>query len=109
MDPQDSNTASSLPRDPHPLEEAFRGLWERVTRAGELIQQLREERKALALQVEQLREEVRHLQQEVQKRDEHLRQLRADADAASVLLANGERQALAARAKELLSRIDAYL
>lgn len=109
VDPQDSNSESSLSRDPTPLEEVFRGVWERATRAGELIQELRAERKSLTLQVEQLRDEIRSLQATLEKKDEQLRQTKVDAETANVLLANGEREALAARVKELLSRIDAYL
>jgi peptidoglycan hydrolase CwlO-like protein len=109
VDLPESNSATSFSRDSKPLEDAFRGLWERVTRAGELIQNLREDRKALALQVEQLRNEIRTLQDELQKKDAQLRQTKVDAESASVLLANGEREALAVRVKELLSRIDAYL
>jgi uncharacterized coiled-coil DUF342 family protein len=90
------------------LDEAFQALWDRARRTAELIQQLREERRALTAQVDQLRNEVRELQQDVRKRDDQIKRSAGEATA-SAGFGNGERQALAARVKELLVKIDAYL
>lgn len=96
------------------MESALKGLWERVRRAGELIRQLREERQGLLSQVEQLRGDVRQLQEELARKDQMLRKVQAEQPAARApqggfALANGEREALVKKVKELLSKLDAYL
>ena len=40
-------TPAMQPADTRAIESALKGLWERVRLAGELVQQLREERQAL--------------------------------------------------------------
>jgi uncharacterized coiled-coil DUF342 family protein len=98
----------SPPPGTTPLDEAFQALWDRARRTADVIQQLREERRALTAQVEQLRNEVRVLQQEVQNKDDQIKRVAQEATA-SAGLGNGERQALVARAKDLLAKIEAYL
>jgi uncharacterized coiled-coil DUF342 family protein len=92
------------------VEIALKALWEKVRGAGDLIQQLREERQALHTQVEQLRAEVRHLQTELSRKEQLLGSVSQsrDGDAARAI-GNGEREALAQKVKDLLARIDAYL
>jgi|WetSurMetagenome_2_1015567.scaffolds.fasta_scaffold107318_2 chromosome segregation ATPase len=103
-------TPSDASGDVRSVENALKALWERVRRAGDLIQQLREERQALHTQVEQLRTEVQHLQNELSRKEQILGSMppHREGDAARVF-GNGEREALVQKVKDLLARIDAYL
>jgi uncharacterized coiled-coil DUF342 family protein len=101
---------SSGTDDVRSVENALKTLWERVRRAGDLIQQLKEERHALLTQVEQLRTEVQHLQVELGRKDQLLGAAASSRDdAAGRGWGNGERDALVQKVKDLLARIDAYL
>lgn len=93
------------------IEESLKVLWEKVRRAGEVITQLREERQALQAQVGLLQQEVARLREELAQKDQQLQRLAAGVQEAknAAILSNGERAQLAARVKELLARIDAYL
>jgi chromosome segregation ATPase len=102
------------PADVRAVEQALKGLWERVRRAGDIIQQLREERRALLSQVEQLRGDVQQLQEEMVRKEQILRKAQSEravptaaADAPS--FSNGDREAMARKVKELLQKLDAYL
>ncbi len=103
-------TPSDDSGDVRSVENALKALWERVRRAGDLIQQLREERQALLTQVEQLRTEVQHLQNELSRKEQILVSMPSsrEGDPARVF-GNGEREALAQKVKDLLARIEAYL
>jgi len=104
------DTTSAGTADVRSVENALKTLWERVRRAGDLIQQLREERQALLVQVEQLRAQVQHVQKELARKEQALAsQPRPGADDATRVFGNGEREALAQKVKDLLARIDAYL
>ncbi len=107
-------TPAMQPADTRAIESALKGLWERVRLAGELVQQLREERQALLSQVEQLRGDVQHLQEELGRKDQLLKKSQAErlqhpSPVDGIPLSNGEREALARKVKELLVKIDAYL
>jgi hypothetical protein len=103
-------TPSTASGDVRSVENALKALWERVRRAGDLIQQLREERQALLTQVEQLRAEVQHLQNELARKEHLLGSMPPTPDGvAARTFANGEREALVQKVKDLLARIDAYL
>jgi uncharacterized coiled-coil DUF342 family protein len=106
------STSSQQSADVRAVEQALKGLWERVRRAGDIIQQLREERRALLSQVDQLRSDVQHLQEELGRKDQVLRKAQSEratpaGDTAS--LSNGDREAMARKVKELLQKLDAYL
>ena len=64
------NSISSSPQMCGRWNTRSKALWERVRRAGDIIQQLREERRALLSQVEQLRGDVQHLQEELARKDQ---------------------------------------
>jgi len=105
---------SPIPADLRAVDQALKGLWERVRRAGDIIQQLREERRALLSQVEQLRGDMQHLQEELGRKDQMLRKAQSEravpataTDAVS--LSNGDREAMTRKVKELLQKLDAYL
>jgi len=93
------------------IEESFKVLWEKVRRAGDLISQLREEKQALQAQVTLLQQEVAKLRAELATKEQLLQRATAGAQEmkAAALISNGERAQLAAKVKELLARIDAYL
>jgi chromosome segregation ATPase len=103
-------TPSEASGDVRSVEIALKSLWERVKKAGDLIQQLREERQALHTQVEQLRTEVRHLQTELSRKEQLLGSMSQSHEGDGPrAFGNGEREALAQKVKDLLARIDAYL
>jgi len=110
LDNSSGATPSDASGDVRSVENALKALWERVRRAGDLIQQLREERQGLLTQVEQLRTEVQHLQNELSRKEQILGSMPPprEGDAARAF-GNGEREALAQKVKDLLARIDAYL
>jgi prefoldin subunit 5 len=93
------------------IEESLKVLWEKVRRAGDLISQLREEKQALQAQVTLLQQEVAKLRAELATKEQLLQRATAGAQEmkAAALISNGERAQLAAKVKELLARIDAYL
>ena len=88
------------------LENGLRVLWEKVKRAGELIGTLREENGTLRARCDQLERELQKLQAEVQKREQTAARAARDA---GTIVSNGEKEALVARVKELLGKIEAYL
>jgi chromosome segregation ATPase len=103
-------TPSVASGDVRSVENALKALWERVRKAGDLIQQLREERQALLTQVEQLRTEMQHLQNELSRKEQILELMPSSREGgAARAFGNGEREALAQKVKDLLARIDAYL
>lgn len=93
------------------IEESLKVLWEKVRRAGEVIVQLREEKQALQAQVSVLQQEIARLREELAAKDQQLQRAAAGVHEAkaAALISNGERAQLAAKVKELLARIDAYL
>lgn len=88
-------------------------LWERVRLAGEAVIRLTDERKALRAHIAGLEDQSRKLQAELQKKDDQLRTLSAAQqqlqERGTGFLPNGEREALEARLRDLLSRLEAYL
>jgi peptidoglycan hydrolase CwlO-like protein len=100
---------TALAGDRRSVESVLKALWERVQGAGKLIQQLREERQALLSQVDQLRAEVQHLQQDLSRKEQLIKTMTVSQGQAGVAFANGEREALVRRVKDLLAKIDAYL
>jgi chromosome segregation ATPase len=110
VDNSTGTTPSTASGDVRSVENALKALWERVRRAGDLIQQLREERQALHTQVEQLRTEVQHLQGELSRKEQILGSMPQPSDGtAARAFGNGEREVLVQKVKDLLARIDAYL
>ena len=109
MDPSNVDTGNRS--DLELLEGSLHGLWEKVKRAGELIGSLREENRALKGRADQLEAELGKAQAELQKKDLALRDLQAGAAAraGAPSFADGEREELLHRAKDLLSRIESYL
>jgi predicted nucleic acid-binding Zn-ribbon protein len=104
---------ASPPGEYSDLESGLKTLWDRVRQAGETITRLRDERTGLENQVQELGTRLAGLertlaQQQVTIRDLEKR-LKEAPPPGDAVFANGEREVLAARLKELLARIEAYL
>ncbi|MGB5874551.1 MAG: hypothetical protein WBG01_03495 [Bacteroidota bacterium] len=95
------------------IESAMKTLWEKARRAGEHIAALKEDNTDLRSKLEDVQAQLEHLNEELVQRDQTISQLEAEqAEADSKreeLFSNGEREALAAKVKDLLARIDTYL
>lgn len=107
--PVDMSTA--LAGDARSLENGLKELWARVRRAAELIVRLREEKRALEMRVIEMENDLHRLQQELGKRDQLIAKMKLEQGAvkSSGVIADGDRDALAVRVKELLVKLDAYL
>jgi hypothetical protein len=80
-------------------------LWERAKRAGEVITELRVEKKALEAKVEQLESELLLIRQELETKE----QVIASSAVPTMSLPDAERDMLVRKAKELLAKLEAYL
>ena len=109
---QQTDMSAVLQGDAKSIESSLKALWDRARRTAEIIHELRESKRALENRVGELEAEVRKLEQELSKRERLLASATAAGEAAQTkahLFSNGEREALAARVKVLLSKIEAYL
>jgi len=101
-------------RESKAIEVVFKALWDRVKKAGEMIESLREERRNLQARVSALEEQVTRLTAELKGKEEDLRKL-SDLEAKQVSQQNNtaftveEKEALKSRIKELLLRINSHL
>jgi predicted nucleic acid-binding Zn-ribbon protein len=83
------------------VETGLKSLWESVRRAADAVARLREEKRELQLRLERMEKEILQLRQAVQQRRQGV-----DLGPAGP---GGERDQLAARVKELIAKLDAYL
>jgi len=88
------------------IENSCKALWESVRRAAESITRLREEKRELQGNVERLERELQQVRHEVMQLK---RQVGEQGSAGSMAFAGGEREALSAKVKELIAKLDAYL
>jgi hypothetical protein len=113
LDQRSTETDVSPARDTAGIEGMLKSLWEKARHASELIGRLREERERLQLKAQGLENELAVTRQEMIKKDDIIKKLREDKANQemnrSALLSNGEREALTARVRDLLAKIDAYL
>ncbi len=113
VEQQQPEAVPGFPAELKAVESSLKALWDRARRTSEVIHGLREEKQELQAKVEQLENELRRLQQEMTKQEQTLRAVGATGDEASlrkaVVIGNGERDALAARIKFLLAKLEAYL
>ncbi|MBI4534739.1 MAG: hypothetical protein HY708_00580 [Ignavibacteriae bacterium] len=95
------------------IEGSLRALWERTKRAGELIAQLRQEKRAFQARTEELEGEVSHLKEALATKEQLIKKLsvaqQVSESKENLVFSNGEREALMSKVKELIARIDAYL
>jgi len=106
VDPQAVDESTLPPADVKSVEGSFKALWESARRAAETIAGLRQERQTLQAHVDRLERELQQARAESaqirkQASDQH------QQDATSV--AGGDRDALAAKVRELIAKLDAYL
>jgi len=110
---QQPANAATVQSDVEAVEGALRGLWDRTRKAGELIAELRGENASLRGQVEGLRKDLEGLKHEIARKDEaHARwqaQRAGEEAQRGAALASGERDVLAARVRDLIAKLDAYL
>ena len=113
MDQHSSDMSSTLYGDTKAVEASLRALWERARRAAEAIAHLREEKKMLQARVEELEHEVQGLQQEVAEKQaligKQASELAQTSSKPGAVILNGEREELAVRVKNLLTKLEAYL
>ncbi|MFN0159513.1 MAG: hypothetical protein ACKVRP_15735 [Bacteroidota bacterium] len=99
--------------DVKPLDGSLKALWDRVKQAGESVTRLREENKVLLQQASELEQRVIALEAELRKKDQQLHKFTAEQSVndakGTPVFANGEREDLAKKLKEILVKIDAYL
>jgi chromosome segregation ATPase len=95
------------------LDRSMRALWERAQLAAEVIARLRDEKNSSEHRVHDLEVRLRKTEQELKDAQEQLKaqppaQVPPD-DGRARVFANGEREALAGKVKDLLAKLDAYL
>ena len=94
------------------LESALKSLWDRARKAGEAIASLREENALLRSRLSEVEAELIALRAELGRKDATINELRtaqAEAEQQAVLVTNGDRDAVVARVKLLLAKLEAYL
>ena len=106
MDPQAVDESTLPPGDVKSVEGNFKALWESARRAAETIVGLRQERQALQAHVARLEREI----QQIRAESAQLRKQAAEhSQEGGINLAGGERDILAAKVRELIAKLDAYL
>lgn len=95
------------------VDSGLKALWERVRRAADLIVSLRQENFQYQQKVEGLEADVKRLQGELLRREQLLRKASAELEQhearRGAAFANGESEAIAAKIRELLTKLDSYL
>jgi predicted nucleic acid-binding Zn-ribbon protein len=131
VDPQAVDESTLPAGDVRSVEGNFKALWESARRAADLIAGLRQERQALQEHLVRLERELQQVRAEsAQFRKEtaehaallerELQQVRAESaqfrkqtaeqvQEGGMSFAGGERDLLAAKVKELIAKLDAYL
>jgi chromosome segregation ATPase len=113
VDQQAADVTAPVYGDVRSLESSLKALWERARHAGELITDLRGEKKVLLVRVEELENELAQVRQELARKEQLIKKITvegtASASARGSVLSNGERDAVVVRIKELLAKLEAYL
>jgi chromosome segregation ATPase len=106
VDPQAVDESTLPAGDVKSVDGNFKALWESARRAAEMIAGLRQERQALRTHVARLEREL----QQIRAESAQLRKQTAEhAQEGGMSIAGGERDQLAAKVKELIAKLDAYL
>jgi predicted nucleic acid-binding Zn-ribbon protein len=106
VDPQAVDESTLPAGDVRSVEGNFKALWESARRAADVIAALREERQALQALVTRLEREL----QQVRAESAQFRKQTAEhVEEGGKNFAGGERDLLAAKVKELIAKLDAYL
>ena len=117
LEDQSIHNAEDAPTDEERLEELFQGLWDRVRHAGDLIAELRSQKGNIQGQLEKaesalgdLQRDLTNAKKEILEKNAIIKDLQQQmARDDGKMLSNGEKEALAAKARELLARIEGYL
>jgi len=100
-------------KDIKTLESSLEALWEKARRVSDVLVQLKETNAALQKKVEDLESVERGLKQELSGKERELERLRQDAlrlqSNGSNILTKEEKEALKARIKDLINRINSHL
>jgi DNA repair exonuclease SbcCD ATPase subunit len=100
-------------RDSKGLEGIFRTLWDRVRKAAELIEHLKDENRALCSQNAQLEQQVASLKTELKEKQETLREINEQHQEvlshSNNLYSEEEKEAVKSRIRELIARINSHL
>lgn len=100
-------------KDVKTIESSLEALWDKARRVSEALVQLKETNGALEKKVEALEAVEKNLKQELADRDRELEHLRQDAlrlqSNGSNILTKEEKEALKARIKDLIGKINSHL
>ncbi len=101
----------SPPSELRSLEGGLKDLWERVKQAAELIASLRDEKAALRARNSELEGRLRSIERALAEQQDVVKMLETQqaGSKGDHVLSNGDREALAAKIRDLLAKIDAYL
>ena len=106
VDPQTVDESTLPAGDVKSVDGNFKALWESARRAAEMIAGLRQERQALQTLVARLEREL----QQIRAESAQFRKQTAEHEQeGGMSIAGGERDLLAAKVKELIAKLDAYL
>lgn len=111
MEQQLSENSASGQGEQGSLDASLQHLWDKARAAGDVIVRLRGDNASLHERLVQAEEELRRANAELHDVKERLKtapQTPATGSHAP-LLDNGEREAMAGKIKDLLSKLDAYL
>ena len=100
-------------KDIKTIETSLEALWDKARRVSEVLVQLKESNSVLQRKVGDLEAVEQNLKQELALKDRELERLRQDAlrlqSNGSNILTKEEKEALKARIKDLISKINSHL
>ena len=100
-------------KDIKTIETSLEALWDKARRVSEVLVQLKESNSVLQRKVGDLETVEQNLKQELALKDRELERLRQDAlrlqSNGSNILTKEEKEALKARIKDLISKINSHL
>ncbi|HEX7571461.1 MAG TPA: hypothetical protein VF514_00095 [Bacteroidota bacterium] len=106
MDPQAVDESTLPAGDVRSVEGNFKALWESARRAADVIAGLRQECQALQAHVARLERELLQVKTESAQ---FRKQTAEHVQEEGMSFAGGERDLLAAKVRELIAKLDAYL
>ncbi len=106
VDPQAVDESTLPAGDVRSVESNIKALWESARRAAEVIAGLREEKQTLQAHVSRLERELQQIRADAAQ----MRKQAADhVQEGGTNFGGGERDLLAAKVKDLIAKLDAYL